>query len=136
MYVGSIVMARDGVGARLIRTTTTPFPFGSGVQQLPFDGDLPGDRWATFCRKSKGSLGLRGYLARHGFLAPHNRLDLKGVSNSAIEGGDKNRGPVGDLIGVMDRRPRQPDGHEASIYHDALIPFWKPVINSSVDCRC
>ena len=33
--VGSIVMARDGVGARLIRATTNPFPFGSGVQQPP-----------------------------------------------------------------------------------------------------
>ena len=86
--------------------------------------------------KSKGSLGLRGYLARHGFSAPHNRLDLKGVSNSAIEGGDKNRGPVGDLIGVMDRRPRQPDGHELQQDGAGLIPFWKPVINSIVDCRC
>ena len=50
--------------------------------------------------------------------------------------GEKNRGPVGDLIVVMDRRPRQPDGHELQQDGAVLIPFWKPVISSIVDCRC
>ena len=58
------------VGARLMRATVHTIPLVVGGNNLPFDGDRDAIGGRLFVIQ-RGA-GLRGYLAWHGFLAPHN----------------------------------------------------------------
>ena len=76
-------------------------------QPLPPSGDPnSGARWDGFCRRgaSWGCIGDTNPESFGTYIHEHTRRVGRRASSSACSRVDKNLGPVGDLIVVMDRR--------------------------------